>query len=349
MISEGEAKLLEKLVEDKWANARELLGKKDISVIMSTISWLEKKSLVEVKDNLIKNYSLTEEGKKYLNEGLPERRVFDMIKETDRNRIRIKNVPPNLLKISIIWLKKFGAKIEDGAIIIEDKKQVDEGIREHEEALKHVKNLKEKEIIKNLLRRGLIKERESVERFAKINNKGSEALKDYKEKGKIVTKITKEVIERWQDYHFKEYDVKMPVRKASFGRKHPLRIIIDEIREIFFSMGFEEIRGNFVESSFWDMDALFVPQQHPARDLQDTFYLKRPSRIKIDFIPCPVAPIAFKIPISLVFPRTFIVKLLLILKQATTIIKLRIINITVFSNLRALKKFLFKSIQVCTG
>jgi phenylalanyl-tRNA synthetase alpha chain len=280
MISEGEAKLLEKLVEDKWTNAKELLGKEDISVVMSTISWLEKKSLVEVKDNLIKNYSLTEEGKRYLNEGLPERRVFDMLEETDR--IRMKDVPPNVLRISVIWLKKFGAKIENGAIIIEDKPRVNERIREHEEALKHVKNLKEKDKVKNLLRRGLIKERESIERFAKINDKGSEALKDYKEKGKMVTKITKEVIERWQDYHFKEYDVKMPVRATSFGRKHPLRTVIDEIREIFFSMGFEEIRGNFVESSFWDMDALFVPQQHPARDLQDTFYLKRPSKIKID-------------------------------------------------------------------
>jgi phenylalanyl-tRNA synthetase alpha chain len=73
----------------------------------------------------------------------------------------------------------------------------------------------------------------------------------------------------------------MPVRPAISGKKHPLKRIIDEIRDIFVSMGFEEITGNFVESSFWDMDALFVPQQHPARDLQDTFYLKNPSTIDI--------------------------------------------------------------------
>jgi len=51
-----------------------------------------------------------------------------------------------------------------------------------------------------------------------------------------------------------------------------------EFRNIFFEMGFEEMPTNtFVESSFWNFDALFVPQQHPARDLQDTFYLSSPS------------------------------------------------------------------------
>jgi len=47
-----------------------------------------------------------------------------------------------------------------------------------------------------------------------------------------------------------------------------------EFREIFFSMGFEEMpTNNFVESSFWNFDALFQPQQHPARDAHDTFFM----------------------------------------------------------------------------
>jgi hypothetical protein len=51
-----------------------------------------------------------------------------------------------------------------------------------------------------------------------------------------------------------------------------------EFREIFFEMGFEEMATNsFVESGFWNFDALFVPQQHPARDLQDTFYISDPK------------------------------------------------------------------------
>jgi phenylalanyl-tRNA synthetase alpha chain len=52
-----------------------------------------------------------------------------------------------------------------------------------------------------------------------------------------------------------------------------------EFREIFFEMGFTEMPTNhFVESGFWNFDTLFVPQQHPARDLQDTFYVSDPKR-----------------------------------------------------------------------
>jgi len=47
-------------------------------------------------------------------------------------------------------------------------------------------------------------------------------------------------------------------------------------------MGFQEIQGDFVESCFWNMDVLFIPQDHPAREMQDTLYCKTPSKIKIE-------------------------------------------------------------------
>jgi phenylalanyl-tRNA synthetase alpha chain len=58
--------------------------------------------------------------------------------------------------------------------------------------------------------------------------------------------------------------------------------LISKIRQIFLEMGFEEIEGDFVESCFWNMDMLFIPQDHPAREMQDTLYCKTPSNIKID-------------------------------------------------------------------
>jgi len=58
------------------------------------------------------------------------------------------------------------------------------------------------------------------------------------------------------------------------GVLHPLLKVREEIRQIFLEMGFEEMATNqFVESSFWNFDALFQPQQHPARDQHDTFFL----------------------------------------------------------------------------
>ena len=68
-------------------------------------------------------------------------------------------------------------------------------------------------------------------------------------------------------------DVEANVPKVFVARTHPLKDTIDEIREIFVTLGFSEIHGNMSQSSFWNFDALFTPQDHPARELQDTFYL----------------------------------------------------------------------------
>jgi len=71
------------------------------------------------------------------------------------------------------------------------------------------------------------------------------------------------------------------VKPSYPAKKHPLQAELQRIRDIFQLMGFSEIKGGFVESAFWNFDALFTPQDHPARDMQDTFYLKTPKDIKI--------------------------------------------------------------------
>ena len=76
-------------------------------------------------------------------------------------------------------------------------------------------------------------------------------------------------------------DVEAKVPEVFVARTHPLKDTIDEIREIFVTLGFSEINGNMTQPSFWNFDALFTPQDHPARELQDTFYLDGISAKKI--------------------------------------------------------------------
>ena len=76
-------------------------------------------------------------------------------------------------------------------------------------------------------------------------------------------------------------DVEAKVPEIFVARTHPLKDTIDEIREIFVTLGFSEIIGNMTQSSFWNFDALFTPQDHPARELQDTFFLDGISAKKI--------------------------------------------------------------------
>jgi len=71
------------------------------------------------------------------------------------------------------------------------------------------------------------------------------------------------------------------VKPQAAARRHPLAREIERIREIFLSMGFKEVGGDYVESAFWNFDALFQPQDHPARDMHDTFYLTNPKKVEI--------------------------------------------------------------------
>lgn len=68
-------------------------------------------------------------------------------------------------------------------------------------------------------------------------------------------------------------DVTIPGKHRAIGHKHPLTTVIDEITEIFTSMGYEIAEGPEVELDYYNFEALNIPAGHPARDAQDTFYI----------------------------------------------------------------------------
>jgi phenylalanyl-tRNA synthetase alpha chain len=94
-----------------------------------------------------------------------------------------------------------------------------------------------------------------------------------------VSKLTSEMINSgsWKNKELKSFDVNKPGPLLKGGKIHPMINLINEIRQIFLSMGFTEIRGPIIESAFFNFDALYQPQDHPARELHDTFYLDNPK------------------------------------------------------------------------
>ncbi len=68
-------------------------------------------------------------------------------------------------------------------------------------------------------------------------------------------------------------DITMPSTPAKKGGLHPLNIVLNDMIDIFQSMGFDVVDGPEVETDYYNFEALNVPQDHPARDMQDTFYL----------------------------------------------------------------------------
>lgn len=96
---------------------------------------------------------------------------------------------------------------------------------------------------------------------------------------KLETDITSDMVINgsWENAKFKPYNFNSEGVYPESGALHPLMKVREEFRQIFFSLGFSEMPSNqYVETGFWNFDTLFVPQQHPARDLQDTFYIKDP-------------------------------------------------------------------------
>lgn len=82
----------------------------------------------------------------------------------------------------------------------------------------------------------------------------------------------------WEKKNFKNYNFDALGVTVNEGHLHPLLKMRAELRQVFLEMGFEEMpTNNYIESSFWNFDALFQPQQHPARDAHDTFFLLDPK------------------------------------------------------------------------
>lgn len=98
---------------------------------------------------------------------------------------------------------------------------------------------------------------------------------------KLETDLTTDMLVSgaWKDLKFKEYNFEALGAQPEAGYQHPLLKVRTEVTEIFTQMGFVEMpTNNYVESSFWNFDALFQPQMHPARDAQDTFFLSVPEK-----------------------------------------------------------------------
>lgn len=98
---------------------------------------------------------------------------------------------------------------------------------------------------------------------------------------KLETDLTDEMLANniWKTLKFKSYNFDSLGVPPDAGHLHPLLKVRSEFRQIFLEMGFSEMpTNNYVESSFWNFDALFQPQQHPARDAHDTFFVSSPEK-----------------------------------------------------------------------
>lgn len=91
-------------------------------------------------------------------------------------------------------------------------------------------------------------------------------------------------------------DVTLPGVPQAVGAKHPLSIVLDEIKEIFIGMGFEIVEGPEVELDYYNFEALNIPKDHPARDTQDTFYINENVLLRTQTSPVQIRTMEKKKP-----------------------------------------------------
>jgi len=111
----------------------------------------------------------------------------------------------------------------------------------------------------------------------------SNLSKDEKSKYGLITNKLKNEISDFISLHgdvddikentFSGIDLTLPGKHYDIGTLHPITIIIDEIKNIFERIGFSSIYGPEVDTDYYNFEALNIPEYHPARDMQDTFYI----------------------------------------------------------------------------
>lgn len=90
--------------------------------------------------------------------------------------------------------------------------------------------------------------------------------------------VTKEKLGKAQrEAQLKEevIDVTMPSTRKKMGHRHPMHIVLDDIKDIFIGMGYQIASGPEIEEDYYNFKALNIPENHPARDEQDTFYIDK--------------------------------------------------------------------------
>jgi phenylalanyl-tRNA synthetase alpha chain len=130
-------------------------------------------------------------------------------------------------------------------------------------------------LVADLVKRGVIRKTEARSTSIAITQAGREVTAQPAETNQI-DRLTPEVLasRSWRGRSLRPIDVEAKAPRFYPGRRHPVRDFINEVRETYISMGFTELRGESVYPAFWNFDALFIPQDHPGREMQDTFYLE---------------------------------------------------------------------------
>jgi phenylalanyl-tRNA synthetase alpha chain len=284
-----ERSILKALSDGQELSTERLAGSASLSIDQARrgVEWLKFKNLVTVRELSTSIVSLDSAGMVGVQSGLPERRLVRAIKEGRTTMADV--LSSGALEGDEMNAAVSGARRNQWIEFVEGNKiSTTENAELQSTEEKLLVRLKSGSIDSAVLseqeKKGLdlLKKRpnyitikEQKETLVCITEAGRALLPILEREGNQQRRLTSELITsgKWKDVQFSRLDVEAPAPIVYPGRSHPLVDIIEEVKEIFVGLGFSEIEGSIVQSAFWNFDALFTPQDHPAREMQDTFYI----------------------------------------------------------------------------
>ena len=246
--------------------------------IKATLDRLGSREMVQYDKLDTEEVRLTPEGEGIAENGSHEARVFEAVRSA-MDGLKIKDLPgivgQEAAKVGqgaafkLKWIEK------DKDVLKPAKDSIKDLVSEQLRTIMSTKSYPDAKVIVELRKRKLISlHKVTTYRISKGPKYSGQFVKEE-------TDLTADMLASgaWKTVKLKPYNFKAKGAPTPSGALHPLNKVRHEFRQIFFEMGFEEMPANkFVETGFWNFDALFVPQQHPARDLQDTFFISDPPR-----------------------------------------------------------------------
>ena len=256
----NEKKVLLALQELGAAAPGELEEKSGLQVdaAMQAAFLLEEKGLASVSEKVLERYALTGEGETYVETGLPERQIVNALEgPTPLDELKSR-FSPKMVGIATGWLVRKGwAKIEEGVMVPSGEapsgkdEEVLAAFGGEAKALEELSA--DAKVVKDLLKRKLVTKHEEKFRTVAITDAGRALAAEGLVLEEEIAQITSDLLKSgaWKGKKFRPYRLDIKPKPIYGAKVHPYRRLIEQMRQIFLEMGFTEIKGDVIQSSFW--------------------------------------------------------------------------------------------------
>ena len=292
-LSPNERRILPYLEEKKIS---EICKKSslDKTSILRALEYLQNKKIIKLSFQKKKIVEIGVNGALYKKKGLPERRLINLLNEKRilafKEAQKQSSLSNDEFKVSLGALKKKAMiELKNGKIMLSvnkeeiSKKSLEELFIEilpveydslSPEQLYALKSLQSRKDIVQIKEEKII----NIE----ITELGKKIISSKIKTRDLIEQITPKILEKesqWKGKKFRRYDVASSVPLINGGKRHFVNQAIDYAKKIWTDMGFKEMTGNLVVNSFWNFDALFTAQDHPVREMQDTFFINKKTEL----------------------------------------------------------------------